>query len=422
MKVSRRQFVKGGAAAVTFTFAAPEFLSDLARAQGASVRNLIVLYLSGGNDALSTLVPYNDPFYYSRRPTLAVPAGNVLQIGSDSSGVALGLHPRLSGLRQIYNEGALALIQRTGYESQSRSHFEGTDIWATANPSNSSGLGWVGRYLDSLPSPVDSLAGWNTTRDLPRVLRARTVSVPGIPDPVSYSFNSPNIGPEAAAGRAAAVRINSHLPIDRPEVAFVYGSIRTAMATLDRVAVVATYAPTVTYPNTPFGRAMRAVAGAMVRGIGTKIFYVTTGGFDTHATQLVNQIGGTYYNLMGTLNDGLLAFYNDVRNQGLLGDTLLLTFSEFGRRISENGSGGTDHGAGSLMMAMGGRVNGGFYGSSARLNPEPGNPTLEGSSGIDVRYAIDFRSVYAQVIDQWLGASSQNILGGNFRRADLSFI
>jgi uncharacterized protein (DUF1501 family) len=421
MKISRRQFVKGGAAAFTVTFAAPEFLSDLARAQGASVRNLIVLYLSGGNDALSTLVPYNDPFYYSRRPTLAVPAGNVLQIGSDSSGVALGLHPRLSGLRQIYNQGALALIQRTGYESQSRSHFEGTDIWATANPANSSGLGWVGRYLDSLPSPVDSLAGWNTTRDLPRVLRARTVSVPGIPDPAAYSFNSPNSGVEAAAGRAAAVRINSHVPVDRPEVAFVYGTIRTAMATLDRVGVVATYAPTVVYPNTPFGRAMRAVAGAMVRGIGTRIFYVTTGGFDTHATQLVNQVGGTYYNLMGTLNDGLLAFYNDVRNQGLLGDTLLVTFSEFGRRISENGSGGTDHGAGSLMMAMGGRVNGGFYGSAPRLNPEPGNPTLEGS-GIDVRYAIDFRSVYAQVIDQWLGASSQNILGGNFRRPDLTFI
>ena len=421
MKITRRQFVKGGAAAVTFTFAAPEFLSDLARAQGSSVRNLIVLYLSGGNDALSTLIPYNDPFYYSRRATLAVPAGSVLQIGSDPSGAALGLHPRLTGLRQIYNEGALALIQRTGYANQSRSHFEGTDIWATANPANSSGLGWIGRYLDSLPSPVDALAGWNTTRDLPRVLRARTVAVPGIPDPAAYSFNSPNSGAEAAASRAAAVRINSHVPVDRPEVAFVYGSVRTALATLDRVAVVATYAPTVVYPNTPFGRAMRAVAGAMVRGIGTKIFYVTTGGFDTHATQQVNQVGGTYYNLMGTFNDGLLAFYNDVRNQGLLGDTLLLTFSEFGRRISENGSAGTDHGAGSLMMAMGGRVNGGFYGSAARLNPEPGNPTLEGN-GIDVRYDIDFRSVYAQVIDQWLGASSQNILGGNFRRPDLTFI
>jgi uncharacterized protein (DUF1501 family) len=421
MKITRRQFVTGGAAAFTVTFAAPEFLCDLARAQGSQVRNLIVLYLSGGNDALSTLVPYNDPFYYSRRPTLAVRTGNVLQIGSDSSGIALGLHPRLTGLREIYNNGALALIQRTGYDNQSRSHFQGTDIWATANPSNPSGFGWIGRYLDTLPSPVDPFTGWNTTRDLPRVLQARTVGVPAIPNPTTYSFLSPNTGAEAAAERATAIRINSHVPVDRPEVAFVYGSAQAAMATLDRVAMVASYQQTVTYPNTAFGQAMRAVAGAMVKGIGTKVFYVTTGGFDTHSGQAVNQVGGSYYRLMGTLNDGLLAFYNDIRNQGLLGDTLLLTFSEFGRRISENGSAGTDHGAGSLMMAMGGRVNGGFYGTAPNLSPNPGNPTLE-NNGADVHYAIDFRSVYAQVIDQWLGANSQSILGGNFRRPDLSFI
>ena len=420
MKITRRQFVKGGAAAFTMTFAAPEFLSDLARAQGAAVRNLIVLYLSGGNDALSTLVPYNDPFYYSRRGSIAVPAGSVLQIGTDSSGATLGLHPRLTGLRQIFNQGALALIQRTGYDNQSRSHFQGTDIWSTANPANSTGLGWVGRYLDSLPSPVDPLAGWNTTRDLPRVLQANRVAVPAIPNAAQYSFNSPNTGVEALAERGAAIRINSHVPVDRPEVAFVYGSAQAAMATLDRVAQVATYTPA-GYPNTPFGQAMRAVAGAMVRGIGTKVFYVTTGGFDTHSGQGVNQVNGSYYNLMGSLNDGLLAFYTDIRNQGLLGDTLLLTFSEFGRRINENGSAGTDHGAGTLMMAMGGRVNGGFYGTAARLNPDPQNPTLE-NGGNDVHYAIDFRSVYAQVIDRWLGGSSQNVLAGNFTRADLTFI
>jgi len=420
MKITRRQFVKGGAAAFTMTFAAPEFLSDLARAQGASVRNLIVLYLSGGNDALSMLVPYNDSFYYSRRGSIAVPAGSVLQIGTDSSGVALGLHPRLTGLRQIFNQGALALIQRTGYDNQSRSHFQGTDIWSTANPANSTGLGWIGRYLDSLPSPVDPLVGWNTTRDLPRVLQANKVAVPAIPNPAQYSFNSPNVGIEAQVERAAAIRINSHVPVDRPEVAFVYGSAQAAMATLDRVAQVATYTPG-GYPNTPFGQAMRAVAGAMVRGIGTKVFYVTTGGFDTHSGQGVNQVNGSYYGLMGILNDGLIAFYNDIRNQGLLGDTLLLTFSEFGRRINENGSAGTDHGAGSLMMAMGGRLNGGFYGTAPRLAPDPQNPTLE-NNGNDVHYAIDFRSVYAQVIDRWLGGNSQNVLGGNFARPDLSFI
>src|SRR5215210_5168247 len=115
MQITRRQFVKGGVAAFTVTYAAPGFLSDLARAQGAHTRNLVVLYLSGGNDSLSMLIPYNDPFYYSRRPTIAVPAGNVLQVGTDSSRTALGLHPRLAGLRQIFDQGRLAFIQRTGY-------------------------------------------------------------------------------------------------------------------------------------------------------------------------------------------------------------------------------------------------------------------------------------------------------------------
>ena len=152
MKVTRRQFVKGGVAAFTVTFAAPEFLSDLARAQGAHVRNLVVLYMSGGNDSLSMLAPYNDPFYTSRRPTLAIPAGTVLQIGSDSSGKPLGLHPKLTGLKDIFNQGRMALIQRTGYANSSRSHFQGTDIWSTANPGNPSGAGW--RRTDRCTAPA----------------------------------------------------------------------------------------------------------------------------------------------------------------------------------------------------------------------------------------------------------------------------
>jgi len=166
---------------------------------------------------------------------------------------------------------------------------------------------------------------------------------------------------------------------------------------------------------------MKAVAGAMNKSIGTKVFYVTTGGFDTHSTQNVNQTNGTYYGLMGTLNDGLLAFYNDLSNQGLLQDTLLVSFSEFGRRISENGSQGTDHGAASVMMVMGGRVNGGLYGTAPNLNTDPKNPTLENSAG-DVTYETDFRSVYAQIIDNWLGADSPSLVGGNFRKAGLAFI
>jgi uncharacterized protein (DUF1501 family) len=420
MKATRRQFVKGGVAAFKVTFAAPEFLSDLARAQGAHSRNLVILYLSGGNDALSMLVPYNDPNYYVRRPTLGVPAGQVLQIGSDSSRVALGLHPRLTGLKQIFDQGRLALIQRTGYENQSRSHFLGTDIWSTGDPNNAAAPGWLGRYLDSLPSPVDPLVGWNTTSSLPHVLQGRT-AVPAIASPSTYAFASPNSGAEATAERNAAIRIASHVPVDRPEVAFVYGSTQAALGTLDRVATVAQYAPSLTYPNTGLGQAFRAVAGAMARGIGTRVFYVTTGGFDTHSGQSVNAANGAYFNLMATLNDALVAFYNDLRAQGLLEDTLVLSFSEFGRRISENGSQGTDHGAASVMLALGGRVNGGLYGTAPNLNLDPNNPTLENAAG-DVRWETDFRSVYARILDGWLGADSVRLLNGDFRKASLTFV
>ena len=421
MKVTRRQFVKGGMAAFTVTFAAPEFLSDLALAQGAHVRNLVVLYLSGGNDSLSMLVPYNDPAYASRRPTLAVPASQVLQIGTDSSKVALGLHPRLTGLKQIFDQGRLALVQRTGYPNQSRSHFQGTDIWSTADPANSSGLGWVGRYLDSLPSPVDPLVGWNTTSSLPHVLQAGHTPVPAIANPAGYSFSSPNAGAEATSERSTALRIASHVPVDRPELAFVYSSTQAALGTLDRVATVASYSPSLTYPNSGLGQALRATAGAMNKGIGTRVFYVTTGGFDTHSAQSVNATNGAYYTLMATLNDALLAFYNDLKNQGLLEDTLVVSFSEFGRRISENGSQGTDHGSASAMMVMGGRVNGGLYGTAPNLNTDPANPTLENNAG-DVRFETDFRSVYAQVIDGWLGTDSVKLLNGNFKKSGLGFI
>ena len=180
--ITRREFIRDGVAAFTVGFAAPAFLSEVALAQGARSRNLVVVYLSGGNDALSTVVPYQDPFYYSRRPAIAIPAGQVLQIGSDTSGKTLGLHPRLTGLREIFNQGRLAVVQRTGYLNSSRSHFQGTDIWGTADPNSPAGLGWLGRYLDTLPAPVNTLAGWNTTRETPRALMTRTVSVPSIPD------------------------------------------------------------------------------------------------------------------------------------------------------------------------------------------------------------------------------------------------
>jgi uncharacterized protein (DUF1501 family) len=412
-KYTRREFIRDGVAAFTVSFAAPAFLSEIARAQGARGRNLVVVYLSGGNDSLSTIVPYQDPFYASRRPAIAIPAGQVLQIGRDSGGKTLGLHPRLTGLHQIFNEGRLAIVQRTGYANSSRSHFQGTDIWGSADPSSPTSVGWLGRYLDTLPPPVDALAGWNGARDMPRALMARTVAVPTIPDARAYALASPNNAAEAVNERAAATRMASYAPPHRPHLSFVNGSLRGALDTLDRVASVNSYAPSVTYPNNGFALALRTVAGSIARGIGTRVFWVQTGGFDTHSNQ-GNAGGGGYATLMSTLSDGLLAFYTDLRNQGLLGDTLVLQFSEFGRRISENGSQGTDHGAAGIMMALGGAVRGGIYGTAASLDPNPANPTLE-NNGADVRFETDFRAVYSRVLDGWLGANSTAILGGDFR-------
>src|SRR5262245_594281 len=254
MHVSRRSFIRGGVSAFTVTLAAPEFLCDLALAQGARSRNLVVLYLAGGNDSLNTVVSYRDPFYYSRRPTIAVPAAQVLQIGTDTAGNAIGLHPRLTGLRDIFNQGRLAIIQRSGYANSSRSHFQGADIWGTADPNSPSSMGWLGRYLETLPR--DPLAAFTTTRDLPRALMSRQVSVPAIPDARAYSFASPNTGEEAVNERAAATRIASHVPVDRPQLAFVNASARAALDTLDRVATFANYNGTVTYPNNGLAQAL----------------------------------------------------------------------------------------------------------------------------------------------------------------------
>jgi uncharacterized protein (DUF1501 family) len=290
-----------------------------------------------------------------------VPACSALQVGTDLSGRALGLHPNLTGLKSIFDAGRLAIVQRTGYADASRSHFKGTDILTTANPQVAQGTGWLGRYLDTLPSPVDLLSAWNTANLLPHALQASTVGVPSIPNPTAYAFSSPNTGIEAEYSAAAALATE----------------------------------------------------------VGTKIFWVQTGGYDTHASQ--GTLDGGYADLLSTLDGGLAAFYTDLSNQGLLNETMALQFSEFGRRVSENGSGGCDHGAGGLMMALGGGVQGGLYGTAATLDDTPDNPTLE-NAGRDVKHETDFRGVYARVIDDWLAANSVSILGGDFLNPSVDFV
>src|SRR3954468_22146567 len=245
MRISRRLFIRDGVATVTLGFTAPAFLSAIAEAQGPSSRHLVVVYLGGGNDALNTLISYQDPSYYSRRPTIAIPAGQVLQVGTDGAGHALGLHPRLGGLLNIFNQGRLALVQRTGYANSSRSHFEGGDIWGTANPQSFTGSGWLGRYLDTLPRPLDALAAWNSTGETPRALVSALSGVPAIPNASTYKFASPNSGTAAVQERAAAQAMASNAAGRTDAPAFLNSTSRGAIETLDRVALATSYKPTV---------------------------------------------------------------------------------------------------------------------------------------------------------------------------------
>lgn len=410
MDLSRRLFIKKGVATVSLSLAAPAFLQSIAAAQGLPSRRLVVIYLGGGNDALNTLVSYKDAAYYDRRPTIAIPPGQVLQVGADNAGHALGLHPRLAGLWNIFNEGRLAVVQRTGYPESSRSHFEAYDVFGSAFPQTVGGSGWLGRYLDTLPRPVDNLTAWNTAGGTPRALQSVQSSVVSIPDASSFAYASPNYGQAALDERVTAAAMAANSAPGRPQLAFVNSINLSALETLDRVASVADYKPTVVYPYNSFALALRTVAGAITQGITSRVYWVQTGGYDTHSGQ--GGSDGYYGELMGTLGDALWSFYSDIRNQGLLNDTTVLVYSEFGRRISENASRGTDHGAAGLMFALGGMVRGGLHGTAATLTP--GHPTLENESG-DVHYETDFRSVYARVLDQWLGVNSVPILNGDFR-------
>jgi uncharacterized protein (DUF1501 family) len=282
---------------------------------------------------------------------------------------------------------------------------------AASTTSSTRAAWWLGRYLDTLPRPLDALTAWNTASETPRALVSGQTGVPAIPNATTYTFASPNRGAAAQQERNAAYSMAAHPAPGRPHLAFVNSTNVGAIETLDRVAQATAYTPTVTYPNNGFAVALRTVAGAIVRGVGSRVYWVETGGYDTHADQGGGG-GGSYANLMGTLGDGLWAFYSDIRNQGLSNDTTVIVFSEFGRRISENGSAGTDHGAAGLMMVLGGAVRGGVYGTAGSL--APGSASLENNSG-DVRYETDFRSVYARLLEQWLGVNPVPILNGDFR-------
>ena len=420
MLLSRRAMIKDGLLAVSAGMMMPPIFARAVRAarnaasegaswaQAAQNRTLVVVQMAGGNDGLNTVVPVTDSMYglySSNRPTLAIPQSQLLTLDGQ-----VGMNPALKDLYPLWQSSKLAIVDGVGYPNPNLSHFESMDIWQTLDLNGQGATGWLGKYVAGLVDkeghPFQSLAVGSA---LPVALSALNADVPVVASPGSYRV-APDPAAEAAAEGANSriqtlLRLYNTYPQSAPYAALLDILNSTAQNAvqgskiLDQV--VTSYKPLTQYPNTNFAKGLQVLAEVIVQGLGLRVGYVTLGGFDTHADQ-----GGTQNALLAELGQGLSAFYSDLTAHNAADDVVVMTWSEFGRRVEENGNQGTDHGTAAPLFVLGNAVQGGVYGESPDLSnlDESGN----------LKFTVDFRSIYATVLDNWLGAPSSAILGGNF--------
>ena len=411
MKLSRRAMIKDGFLAVSAGMIMPSIFSrGIASARAQSIdgsrvaqmaggRTLIVVQMAGGNDGLNTVIPFGDPLYHQMRPTLSIPDTSVIHLDT-----RLGLHPNLAPLKQLWDDGHLAIVEGVGYPNQSLSHFQAMDIWQTLDLNGTGNQGWLGKLVSGW---VDQDGHPFKAMDI-GVQTAQALASISAPVPTISSVNTYRIYPDPAdadngnARLQALMKLYNSYPETSPYAALLD---TTALSAQDGSKQLhnadAQYQPAVTYPQGSFAAGLKILAEAIVQGLGLRVGYVTLGGFDTHANQQT-----THNVLMKTLADGLSAFYTDLSKHGKADNVVVMTWSEFGRRVEENGSQGTDHGTAAPMFVMGNTVNRGTFGEPPNLGNLDNNGNL--------KYTTDFRSVYATILDRWLGASSHDVLGSSF--------
>ncbi|HET9031012.1 MAG TPA: DUF1501 domain-containing protein [Candidatus Aquilonibacter sp.] len=362
---------------------------------GSSNRVLVLVNLQGGNDGLNCVVPHGNPAYYRMRPTLAVRQSDVLAIDN-----AIGLNPEMASLKSMYDRGKVAIVQSVGYPNPDHSHFRSTEIWQTAAPERYEHTGWLGRYLDDANLPKDNLFnGIALSQVLPEALISNRVDVPAVAQIGGYGLVSDR---NSASRSTYAQLVRDHrFPFESPYLAHIAEIEDDAQRGSEELPkLVAGYKTDASYPATPLGRSLALAAQIVASNIGTRVLYVQHGSFDTHVSQKATQD-----RLLREFSDAIGAFYDDLSAHGNDGRVLTMTFSEFGRRIAENASAGTDHGEASPLFLIGGGVKGGLYGSL---------PDLEKTNMGNVEFTTDFRSVYATVLERWLGRPSKGILAGTF--------
>jgi uncharacterized protein (DUF1501 family) len=413
MAHTRRHFIKRGITFVGAGLAAPRLLCDpgtvWAKTAALGDRIFVLVELNGGNDGLNTVVPYTQSQYYNYRPTLALRSGQFLPI-TDS----LGLHGSMTALEGLYDQGRVAIVQGVGYPNPDRSHFRSTEIWQTAVPDVYEPTGWLGRYLDDAMGTADGdLEGISIGLTAPQAFNTVAATTASVASVDTYSFDMDPAHPEDAQNKVRAFQgLNDDLRGAGSTLDFL---AQTGLVAYDSAQVLASaasaYVPAVAYPagqQDPygFGGAMKLVAQMIGARLGTNVYYVSLGSFDTHAQQ-----AGQHAALLRSLSDGLTAFYQDMVAHGLGDDVLVMTYSEFGRRVDQNSSAGTDHGAAAPLFVLGNAVRGGVYGD---------HPSLTNLGDGDLIHTVDFRAVYSTVLRGWFDVDPRPILGGSYE--DVGFL
>ena len=366
---------------------------------------LVILQLSGGNDALNTVIPYSNPLYRDNRPKVGIPEDQVLAIND-----SIGFHPAMGPIKKLYDEGKVAIIQGIGYPNPSRSHFRSMDIWHTCEPTKVGDEGWVGRAIRDIdPKKENVLSGVNFGRGLPRAMAVAGVPVASVGNLETYGVLT---GIEAEDQRLMALETFSrtYSPMLGKGPVLSYFA-QTGLDALKGADILSTaldnYTSSVQYGGDDVAQYMKNIVQTHLAHLGTRVLYTTApyNSFDTHAGELAN-----HTRLWTQTSQAIAAFYDDLKEHNATDNVVLFVFTEFGRRVHDNGS-GTDHGAGGHAFVIGDAVKGGLYGEYPSL--EAGK-LMEG----DLHFNNDFRGTYATLLERWMGLDSRPIVGGSFEQLD----
>jgi uncharacterized protein (DUF1501 family) len=422
---TRRDFLRttllGGALSWTVpsfvaqTFSALHAATDGSLTQIATGKDspiLVLIQLAGGNDGLNAVVPYTNDFYYQARPTLGIPANQVLPM-SDK----LGLNPALAGFKNLFDAGHLSVVSGVGYPNPNRSHFRATEIWQTASDSDRSlSDGWLGRYFDNACQGCDPTVAINIGPRSPQAFSSHNPTGISLESPSSYRFMGAGANDDEeiayrsmfnsdteSGGSIGMVDGTMKLHHGQTTLDFLERTSMDAQVSSDKIrAVVGKTRNMGTYPHSALGNNLQLVARLIAGGLPTRVFYVSQGGYDTHTNQR-----GSQDNRLKELGDAMKAFTDDLIAMGEFDRVMVMTFSEFGRRVAENVSRGTDHGAAAPMFLFGSKLKSGLLGAEPSLAPGD----LDDG---DIKFNTDFRSVYASVLQDWLKTPSVPILGRQF--------